>query len=58
MIPGDNVRPEERLRGRRYPVWPAIIAFMLLAYGLAQYITDLGAQSPLVSFAVRHSCGL
>lgn len=59
MIPGDNVRPEERLRQRSgYPVVLAMIAIMLLAYGLAQFVTDWGARAPLVTHAVVRSCGL
>ena len=55
----DNITPSMRLaplRQRRFPVVPALIGLVLVAYLVAQAVTDWGTSQ--VSFRIERSCGL
>lgn len=55
----DYQKREQRMAPflRQLPWHWILVAFVLFVYGLAQYITDWGAQAPLVSFTIGRSCG-
>lgn len=57
MIQDDNITPAERMdpHRRRYPWWLALVALLLLAYGITDAITHWGERA---EFKITHSCGI
>lgn len=57
MITDDSVTPAERLHPfqQRYPSWIAVLALLLLVYGLTDTVTRWGER---VEFKITRNCGI